>query len=70
MQVEQSTATANSVQQRTFYDLLGVIGEEVTERGPLRPLQGVQQLLNLSGDPAAYRNSYRQGEGGEGQQQG
>ena len=56
--------------QRTLDDLLRIISEELTERGPLGPLQGVEQLLDLSGHSAAYRNSYKPGEGVEEQQQG
>lgn len=51
---------------RTFYDLLRVVGEELAERRPLGPLQGIEQLLDLSGHSAAHRNSYKQVGGGEG----
>jgi len=52
---------------RTFYDLLSVVGEELAERRPLGPLQGVEQLLDLSGHSAVHRNSYKVDGGGEGQ---
>lgn len=55
--------------QFTFHDLLCVVSEELTEWGPLRPLQGVEQLLDLRGHSAVYRNSYKQDEVGEGQWQ-
>lgn len=41
----------------TFYDLLGVVGEELAERRPLGPLQRVEQLLDLRGHSAVDRNS-------------
>lgn len=53
----------------TFYDLLGVISEELTERRPLWPLQSVKQLLDLCGHSAAHRYSYMQDDGGEAWQQ-
>lgn len=52
---------------RTLNDLLRVISEELAERRPLGPLQGVEQLLDLSGHSAVHRNSYKVDENGEGQ---
>lgn len=43
----------------TFYNLLGVVGEELAERRPLGPLQRVEQLLDLGGHSAVDRNSYK-----------
>lgn len=42
---------------RTFHDLLSVVGEELAEGRPLGPLQGVEQLLDLSRHSAVHRNS-------------
>lgn len=49
-------AYACFVQGYTLYDLLRVVGEEVAEWGPLGPLEGVEQLLDLCGHSAAHRN--------------
>lgn len=52
----------------TLDNFLGVVGEELTERGFLRPFESVKQLLDLGGHSAAHRNSYKQWESDEGQQ--
>ena len=54
------------VSRRTFYNLLWVICEKLAERGPLGPLQSVQELLDLRGHSAVHGNSYTKDEVGEG----
>lgn len=41
----------------TFQQPLAVVHEELRERRPLRPLQGVQELLDFGGHSAVHRDT-------------
>lgn len=54
MHQKRFTKTLSAI---TFHNFFKVVHKEFFQRWPLRPFQGVQQLLNLCGDSATHRNT-------------